>query len=870
MSKILLYNEEARRAIYNGVEQLANAVQVTLGPRGRNVVIDRKFGAPTVTKDGVTVAKEIELEDPFENMGAQMVKEVATKTNDVAGDGPQPLYSKVLTPKGFIPMGDIKVGMFVCGTDGSIQTVLGVFPKGKKEIYEAEFFDDRIVECCKDHLWEVTTNYGKTKTLTVDEIIKSGRIQVTDDNNQIKHGYFVPATGVEFNDNIKDQPLDAYLLGLLLGDGSLSGTGSIELSLGYKKEHTLSKMILPEGISTNVQDVSDRNCYRVKLSGINSEGLTAHKIVESLGLLGTKSATKFIPKSYLYSSKETREKLLQGLLDTDGHINKRGLFEYSTVSESLAKDILELCRSLGKSVGMSKLTRTPGSSYSMNPIYRIIERKGFKYGVKLLDIKPTGKFTEMQCIKVSNPDNLYITDDYIVTHNTTTATILAAAIYKESLRNLTAGANPMSLKKGIDIAVTKVVEYIESISKEIVDKKEIAQVASVSANNDPEIGNLIASAMDKVGKDGVITVEEAKSIETHLEVVEGMQFDRGYLSPYMANNQETMQAVLEDAYILIYDKKISSMNSLLPILEQVARTRKPLLIIAEDIESDALSTIIINNLKKVITCVAVKAPGFGDVTQGMLEDIAVLTKGQVVSKELGMKLEEATEVMLGSAKKIVIDKDSTTIVQGAGSNEEVIDKVEQIEKQIKLATSDYVIAKLQERKAKLAGGVAVINVGAPTEIELKEKKARVEDSLEATKAAVEEGIVAGGGLTLLNSRDSILEVIVTLKGDEKIGAEIILRAIEAPMRQIAINAGLEGSVIVEKAKEEKEGKGFNAYTLEWVDMVKLGIIDPAKVVRTSLQNAASVAGMLSTTEVLISDKIRDDVPVNVPPMGGIR
>jgi len=538
MAKILQYSEEARRSVLEGVKKLADAVQVTLGPRGRNVVIDKKFGAPTVTKDGVTVAKEIELEDQFENMGAQMVKEVATKTNDVAGDG------------------------------------------------------------------------------------------------------------------------------------------------------------------------------------------------------------------------------------------------------------------------------------------------------------------------------------------TTTATILAAAIYKESLKNVTAGANPMDLKRGIDKAVEAAVAHIASVSREIVDKKEIAQVASISANNDQEIGDLIADAMDKVGRDGVITVEEAKSIETHLEVVEGMQFDRGYLSPYMATNPETMEAVVDDAFILIHDKKISTMKDLLPILEKVAQAGRPLLIIAEEVEGEALATIVVNTLRKTISCVAVKAPGFGDRRKAMLEDIAILTGGQVISEELGMKLENTTMQMLGKAKKVIVDKENTTVIEGAGSQKDVKGRIAQIQKQIEDSTSDYDIEKLQERKAKLAGGVAVINVGAATEIELKEKKARVEDALEATRAAVEEGIVAGGGKTLINSQKAVKAVADKLNGDEKIGANIITRAIEEPMRMIASNAGLEGSVIVEKAKSEKENISFDANKLEWVDMIKAGIIDPAKVVRSALQNAASVAGMLCTTEVLITEKPEEKAPM-MPPGGGM-
>ncbi len=428
----------------------------------------------------------------------------------------------------------------------------------------------------------------------------------------------------------------------------------------------------------------------------------------------------------------------------------------------------------------------------------------------------------------------------------------------------------MSLKRGIDKAVEAAVEYIASSSREIKDKKEIAQVASISANNDMEIGDLIADAMDKVGKDGVITVEEAKSIETTLDVVEGMQFDRGYLSPYMATDTESMHAVLDDAYILIFDKKISIMKDLLPVLEKVAQEGRPLLIIAEDVEGEALATIVVNTLRKTINCVAVKAPGFGDRRKAMLEDIAILTNGQVISDELGMKLENATVEMLGKAKKIIVDKENTTIIEGQGSQSDVQARISQIQKQIEESTSEYDSEKLQERKAKLAGGVAVINVGAATEIELKEKKARVEDALSATRSAVEEGIVSGGGLTLIEAQEAVLKSAEKMEGDEKIGADIIARAIEAPMKQIAFNAGLEGSVIVEKAKSEAKGKGFNAYTMEWCDLIAEGVIDPAKVVRSALQNAASVAGMLSTTEVLISEKEEDNPAPMMPPggMGG--
>ena len=535
MSKIIEYNSQARSKLQKGINQLAAAVKVTLGPKGRNIVIDKKFGSPTVTKDGVTVAKEIELEDPMENMGAQMVKEVASKTSDVAGDG------------------------------------------------------------------------------------------------------------------------------------------------------------------------------------------------------------------------------------------------------------------------------------------------------------------------------------------TTTATILAQSIFNEGLKNVTAGANPTEIKKGIEMAVEVIVTELKKMSRNVSGKKEIAQVGAISANNDETIGNLIADAMDKVGKDGVITVEEAKSIETSLDIVEGMQFDRGYVSPYFVTDAENMEAVLEDPVILIHDKKISNMKDLLPVLEKVAQMGKGLLIIAEDIEGEALATMVVNKLRGTLKIAAVKAPGFGDRRKAMLEDIAILTGGRVISEEAGFKLENTTTSDLGSAKRVVIDKDNTTIVEGGGKTDEIKGRVGQIKTQIENTTSDYDREKLQERLAKLAGGVAVLKIGAATEVEMKEKKARVEDALHATRAAVEEGIVPGGGVAYLRCLKS-LEKIKTDNADNKIGVEIIKRAIEEPIRQIVFNAGKEGAVVVDAVKKKEGGYGYNAAKEAFEDLLEAGIIDPTKVTRTALENASSVAGLLLMTEGLIAEKPEKEPPV--PPMPG--
>ena len=437
---------------------------------------------------------------------------------------------------------------------------------------------------------------------------------------------------------------------------------------------------------------------------------------------------------------------------------------------------------------------------------------------------------------------------------TTTATVLAQAIFREGLKNVTAGANPMALKRGIDKAVEKVIEELKAISVPTAGKKEIAQVGTISANSDEEIGNLIAEAMEKVGKDGVITVEEAKGLETTLETVEGMQFDRGYSSPYFVTDPDRMEAVLDDALILIHDKKVSTMKDLLPILEKVAQLGRPLLIIAEDVEGEALATLVVNKLRGTLRVCAVKAPGFGDRRKAMLQDIAVLTGGQVISEEVGFKLENAVVSDLGKAKRIVIDKDNTTIIDGAGEHTTIEGRIKEIRSAIDKTTSDYDREKLQERLAKLAGGVAVINVGAATETAMKEKKARVEDALHATRAAVEEGIVPGGGVALLRAQQALKSLTLD-DADEQIGVRIVERALEEPIRQISINAGVEGSIVVQKVREANDKNyGYNARTDEYEDLVAAGVIDPTKVTRTALQNAASIAGLLLTTEAVVTEK----------------
>jgi chaperonin GroEL len=447
---------------------------------------------------------------------------------------------------------------------------------------------------------------------------------------------------------------------------------------------------------------------------------------------------------------------------------------------------------------------------------------------------------------------------------TTTATVLAQAIYREGVKLVTAGNNPMEIKRGMDQAVSVIVDELKKMSKKTEEQKEIAQVGTISANNDPTIGNIIAEAMDKVGKEGVITVEEAKGMETNLDIVEGMQFDRGYLSPYFVTDAERMECSLEEPYILLHEKKISNMKDLLPILEQIARSGKPFIIIAEDVEGEALATLVVNKLRGTLKCAAIKAPGFGDRRKAMLEDVAVLTGGKMIAEDLGIKLENLTIEDLGQAKRVSIDKDTTTIVEGLGKKAEIEARVKQIRAQVEETTSDYDREKLQERLAKIVGGVAVINVGAATETEMKEKKARVEDALHATRAAVEEGIVPGGGVALVRTLPALEKL--KLAGEQQLGVNIIKKALESPLRWIAQNTGFDGSIVVERVKNEKGNFGFNAQTEEYEDMVAAGIIDPTKVVRCAIQNAASVASLLVTTEALIAEKPKKDSGPAMPPM----
>ena len=864
MAKDILFKSEARERLQSGINKLADTVRVTIGPKGRNVFIDRDPGSPLITNDGVTIAREVSFADKFENMGAQIVKEAATKTNDIAGDGPQPLYSKILTPNGWITMGEIKVGDIICGTNKTHQTVLAVYPKGKKKVVEITFSNGQKVHCCEDHLWTIITSYGKRKTITTREMIEKG-VYKLNKNNEKRYNFYTPSNIVEFNE--KELIIHPYLLGVLLGDGSLSGTGSIELSLGYNKEHIIDKIstMLPNNVKISVQDCCDRNCYRVKFSKIDKDNpISMESLLKEIKLLGTNSKTKFIPEIYLYNSIANRIELLNGLLDTDGYRNKKNLFEFSTVSDKLNSTFLELVNSLGIATSYSLHERKNDTlSYSSNPIHRHSQLKGYKYGIKIIDIQVTDKLEEMQCIKVSNEDNLYITNDYIVTHNTTTATVLAQAIINTGLAQCEdtedrPGANPVLVRIGMEKATEIAVNELKRMAKKIETNEEIEQIATISSASEP-IGKLIAQAIKEVGVDGVITTGESYTLDTKLEITEGMEFDRGMVSSYFADNMEKVESDLLNPYILITDQKVKSISELVPVLEQVIKAGRPILLIADDYESAALQHLVKNKMDGILNIVPIKAPGFGEKRKELLIDISTAVGATFISQDKGLILAEARLDLLGSAESVKVTKNSTIIINGSGDKKDVDARADHIRMLInKDGVSEYEKEKLQERLARLAGGVATIKIGAATEMELKEKKLRIEDAINATKAAIEEGIVAGGGTALNSLAPVILNKTSNLIGDERTGAVIIATSVSAPLIQIVLNAGVDPTIVLSKILElsseyDNKNIGYNAFTGQYVDMVKEGVIDPVKVTKNALLNASSVASVFLTTDAAITN-----------------
>jgi chaperonin GroEL len=855
--KDIIFKGESLNRLAAGLDKLADAVKVTLGPRGRNVIIERGYGSPSITKDGVSVAKEIDLVDPFENMGAQMAKDIAAKTCDEAGDGPQPLYSKVLTPNGYVTMGEMKVGDTICGTSNTKQEVLGVFPKGVKEIVKVSFSDGRSAECCEDHLWEITTNYGRTKVLTVREMLEEGVFRV-DVQGQKKYRFYTPRTSVDFSK--KDLKIDPYLLGVLLGDGSLSSegpnSGYIEISLGEAKGHIIPKLILPEGFTLKTTFVREKNYYRVKIKGKDVNGNSFHDLLASYSLLGTKSTTKFIPKDYLYSSLEDRQELLQGLLDTDGYINSRGLFEFSTVSNRLKTDFEELCRSMGYTL-YYKLHRRENdeASYSDRPIHRFNQLKGYKYGLKITDITKTGKTTEMQCIKVSNPDNLYITDDYVVTHNTTTATVLAQAITRLGLSHVIHGNSPVEIKRGMDKAVDLLTDQLREDSFPVDgDLEIIRRVGTISANNEKAVGDVLADAIDQVGRDGVITIEESGEDGLHLELVEGMELSEGYMSRYLITEENTDEIVFENPVFFIVNKEITMLSEVVNGMNSVLKTdaKPPIILICKGMSKPALDGLLVNVRRGSVRIAVVRAPGYREHQENLLQDIAVATGATVFGDT--NPVTNATVNDMGQAEKVTVTSSKTLIVGPIGDAEAVLNRVQALRTSLEKTSSEYDKEKILERIAKLSGAVAVIRVGGRSEVEVKELRDRVEDAMHATRAAVEEGIVPGGGVALLRAREASRGKLAALELNEEqaIGAEIVFRAVEAPLRTILHNAGIrsnkENAEIIIGRIVSGEKAGYNAYTGQYEDLLETGVIDPVKVTMTALRNAVSIAGMLLTSD----------------------
>ena len=769
MAKDIKYNMDARDLLKKGVDQLANAVKVTLGPKGRNVVIEKKFGAPQITKDGVTVAKEVELENKFENTGAQLVKSVASKTGDDAGDGTT--TATILTQ--------------AIVTEGLKNVTAGANPMDLKRGIDKAVA--AVVAFIKEHAEQVDDNYDKIEqvaTVSANNDAEIGKLLADAMRKVSKDGVITIEESKSRDTNI----------------GVVEG---MQFDRGYLSGYFMTDADKMECVMDNPYIL----LYDKKISNLK----------------------EFLP--ILQPAAESGRPLLVIAEDVDSEA-------LTTLVVNRLRGGLKICA-----------VKAPGFGDRRKAM---LEDKFENTGAQL--VKSVASKTG---------------DD--AGDGTTTATILTQAIVTEGLKNVTAGANPMDLKRGIDKAVAAVVAFIKEHAEQVDDNYDkIEQVATVSANNDAEIGKLLADAMRKVSKDGVITIEESKSRDTNIGVVEGMQFDRGYLSGYFMTDADKMECVMDNPYILLYDKKISNLKEFLPILQPAAESGRPLLVIAEDVDSEALTTLVVNRLRGGLKICAVKAPGFGDRRKAMWEDIAVLTGGVVISEEKGLKLEQATLDMLGSADKVTVNKDNTTIVNGHGEKANIQDRVAQIKNEIENTKSSYDKEKLQERLAKLAGGVAVLYVGANSEVEMKEKKDRVDDALCATRAAIEEGIVAGGGTTYIRA----LEALKDMKGDnadETTGIRIVERAIEEPLRQIVANAGGEGSVVVNKVREGEGDFGYNARKDVYEDMRQAGIVDPAKVERVALENAASIAGLFLTTECVLVDKPEPApvAPAAAPGMGGM-
>lgn len=853
ISKKITHKDEMYKHIREGVSAVATIVGRTLGPGGLPILIERTGQAlngeplpPMITKDGVTVAAECASSDPEVDVVIQAVKDICRKTNKVAGDGPQPLYSKVLTPKGFVEMGTLEIGMEICGTNGTIQKVLGVFPKGEKEIYTVEFANNRTVECCGEHLWEVvnTGTLHNNKELKTTEQLSKDYI-VPKASGEVKRRYYTPRSAVEFYDSVKEMPLDPYLVGVLLGDGSLSGTGTIEISLGIKKKHVINKLNLPKGFFLSSSYVEERNYFRVKILGKDEQGKSIAEVLKSIGLLGVKSNNKFIPKSYLYSSSSVRNQLLQGLLDTDGYINSRDLFEFSSISKELADDFVELCHSLGKTVSINKHLREEGKSYSMTPIYRVAQLKGYKFGNRLDKVTATGRKTTMQCIKVSNPDNLYITNDYIATHNTTTAVVLGNALLDEALKAVEEhNLNPQQVRLSLESAIEEVIDLLKAETVECKTFDMIEHVATISANGDSEIGSVIRRAFEAVGTDGVITIDEGTSQNHTLEVVDGFQIRRGAeAQDRFFNNSERTKFEVDGCHVLMYDGKLNQANQVLDVLkmlyEKYQGKMPPVLFMANEFSMETLQVMLINKAEMGLSVCAIRTPHQTKVTTAMLDDMAVFLGGERLGNG-NRNLNNVEFEDIGICDKVTVDKYTTTFFGGHGSEEDVLKRIDQLKAQRSEAESPYDAALLSDRIASLAEGIAKIGVGGLTDFEVKEKYHRIEDAVNASRAAISEGVIPGGGATLFR--------IARKLDDTTVGREILKVALTSPFETIMSNLGLDASYVDTSGAQLLKSTTctYDGVIGQIVNALEVGIIDPVKVTKTALRNACSIAALLTT------------------------
>lgn len=851
--KELYFGEDSRKKLESGIKKISRAVKSTLGPSGRPVVIESEnhVGGLTVTKDGVTVANSINLMDPTENLAVQMVRQAAQNTATQAGDGPQPLYANVLTPTGWRKMGDISKGDVVCGSNGTYQDVVEVYEKGDLEVYEVVFADGRVVECSSNHLWSVS-KYGKGAVITTEEMAK----KLYNTNRKVDRCfiYYVKNERAEMLEMIT--AIDPFLLGLLLGDGSLSGTGAIELSLGIAKKHLIDLIKLPDGMYLSTRLDEKKNYYRVKINGCTSDGKYMKDLLNDLGLLGVNSKTKFIPPSYLYSSIAVREALLNGLIATDGHINTRGLFEFSTVSDTLADDMQTLICSLGMSFNRRLHSRDRDKgSYSDTPIHRIAQLQGYKFGYKIVEIRKTGKVVPMRCIKVSNDDHLYFTDGFIMTHNTSTSVVLTEALIDEANKHMTDDNN-----------VTNVCRHIVGISEQIDKRlikmskptkgKTLYDVATISANNDPSLGRLIA---DTYSKASFVTAENSMDWSTYADVALGIKVSRGFSNRAFINDHRSQQCVLTDAYVLITDYEITSLAHMEPVLKFVLENNKSLLIIGQ-LNVQTMGTILTNVLAGKLKVCNIVPPDMGIRKDELLDDLAIALGGKYISGRNGDNLQIITEDCLGHASRIVVSADGTVITPGNRHNDKTVaEHIDALNGLFDTTKNNNEREFIKQRIANISGSIGVIYVGGNSDIEQKEKKDRVDDAVLAVRAALEEGILPGAGQALIDAFKYVIQpdAMKTHDKDYATAYNIMMHALYHPFSQILINGGKDPLKISgEIADKGKIGYGYDSKNERFGDLIKMGVIDPAKVTRSALKNSVSVATTIIMSDAAITN-IRD-------------